>query len=127
MIIATHATLALLAVPLGLFVFLTVKGTTQHKFLGKIWVGCLGVVSVTAIRIQEITPGEYSFIHFLIPVTLITLIISIWSIRRFKQTKIQKYRKLHMVCMINVYIGALVIAGVFTLAPGRIFHQFIFG
>ena len=127
MVIIIHATLAILAVPLGLFIFSTQKGTGHHKFLGKIWITCLAMVSVTAIFIQEITPGEYSFIHLLIPVTLITLVVSIWSIRRFKQTKIQKYRKLHMISMINVYIGALVIAGLFTLTPGRIFHQFIFG
>ena len=127
MVIIIHAFFALLAVPLGLFVFLTQKGTGQHKFLGKIWITSLGIVSVTAVFIQEITPGEYSFIHLLIPVTLITLVVSIWSIRRYKQTKMQKYKKLHMTTMINVYIGALVIAGLFTLAPGRIFHQFIFG
>ena len=37
-IIYVHATLALLAVLLGLYIFLTKKGTKQHKMLGRIWV-----------------------------------------------------------------------------------------
>ena len=37
-IIYAHATLALLAVPLGLYILLTIKGTKQHKMLGRIWV-----------------------------------------------------------------------------------------
>ena len=37
-IIYAHATLALLAVTLGLYIFLTRKGTQQHRTLGQIWV-----------------------------------------------------------------------------------------
>ena len=127
MIIIIHAAFAILAVPLGLFVLLTQKGTGQHKLLGKIWIICLVIVSLTAGFIQSISPGEYSYIHLLIPVTLISLIYSIWSIRKYKKTNFEKYKYLHSVCMVNVYIGALIIAGAFTLAPGRVFHQLIFG
>ncbi len=59
-IIYAHATLALLAVPLGLYIFLNKKGTKQHKILGRIWVTFLIIVSLTAIFIQAINPGQYS-------------------------------------------------------------------
>ena len=126
-IIYAHATLALLAVPLGLYILLTKKGTKQHKMLGRIWVIFLIIVSLTAIFIQTINPGQYSWIHLLIPFTLVSLIYSIWNIKKYKKTKIERYKYSHMYSMIGVYVGALLIAGAFTLMPGRFFHHILFG
>ena len=126
-IIYIHATLALLAVPLGLYIFLTKKGTKQHRMLGRIWVIFLIIVSLTAIFIQTINPGQYSWIHLLIPFTLVSLIYSIWNIKKYKKTKIERYKYSHMYSMIGVYVGALLIAGAFTLMPGRFFHHILFG
>ena len=126
-IIYAHATLALLAVPLGLYILLTKKGTTQHRILGRIWVTFLIIVSLTAIFIQAINPGQYSLIHLLIPWTIGSLIYSIWNIKKFKNTKIERYKFAHMYSMIGVYVGALLIAGAFTLMPGRFFHEILFG
>ena len=126
-IIYVHAALALLAIPLGLYIFITRKGTKNHKMLGRTWVTVLIIVSLTAIFIQTINPGQYSLIHLLIPYTIGSLIYSIWNIRKFKKTKIESYKIKHMHSMIGVYIGALLIAGAFTLMPGRFFHEIIFG
>ena len=126
-IIYTHATFALLAVPLGHYVLLTKKGTKQHRILGRIWVTFLIIVSLTAIFIQAINPGQYSLIHLLIPWTIGSLIYSIWNIKKFKNTKIERYKFAHMYSMIGVYVGALLIAGAFTLMPGRFFHEILFG
>ena len=126
-IIYAHTTLALFAVPLGLYIFLTKKGTKQHKMLGRIWVTFLIIVSLTAIFIQTINPGQYSWIHLLIPFTLVSLIYSIWNIKKYKKTKIERYKYSHMYSMIGIYVGALLIAGAFTLMPGRFFHHILFG
>ena len=126
-IIYVHAALALLAIPLGLYIFITKKGTKNHKMLGRTWVTVLMIVSLTAIFIQTINTGQYSLIHLLIPYTIGSLIYSIWNIRKFKKTKIESYKIKHMHSMIGVYIGALLIAGAFTLMPGRFFHEIIFG
>ena len=126
-IIYVHAALALLAIPLGLYIFITRKGTKNHKMLGRTWVTVLMIVSLTAIFIQTINPGQYSLIHLLIPYTIGSLIYSIWNIRKFKKTKIESYKIKHMHSIIGVYIGALLIAGAFTLMPGRFFHEIIFG
>ena len=126
-IIYTHAAFALLAVPLGLYVLLTNKGTKQHRILGRIWVTFLIIVSLTAIFIQAINPGQYSLIHLLIPWTIGSLIYSIWNIKKFKKTRIERYKFAHMYSMIGVYVGALLIAGAFTLMPGRFFHEILFG
>ena len=126
-IIYTHAAFALLAIPLGLYVLLTKKGTKQHRILGRIWVTFLIIVSLTAIFIQAINPGQYSLIHLLIPFTLVSLIYPIWNIKKYKKTKIERYKYSHMYSMIGVYVGALLIAGAFTLMPGRFFHHILFG
>ena len=125
-IIYIHALLALLAVPLGLFILITKKGTNQHRILGRTWAIILVIVSLTAVFIQAINPGQYSLIHLLIPWTLGSLIYSVWNIKQFKKTKIERYKYAHMYSMIGVYIGALLLAGAFTLMPGRFFHALIF-
>ncbi|MDC1211223.1 DUF2306 domain-containing protein [Porticoccaceae bacterium] len=123
--IYVHAFFALLAVPLGLYILLTQKGTKKHKLIGRIWSLFLLIVSFTAIFIQAITPGQYSLIHLLIPWTIGSLIYSIWSIRKFQKTKLAKYKKAHMYSMIGVYVGALLVAGLFTLMPGRLFYEIL--
>ena len=123
----THITFSLAAVPVGIYIFLTKKGTSRHKLAGRVWVALLTIVSMSAISIQSINPGHYSLIHLLIPFTIGSLIYSIWSIRRFKVTRLQKHRYAHMHSMIGVYVGALLIAGALTLLPGRFLHEVVFG
>ena len=125
-LVYAHAALALLAVPLGLYIFINKKGTKQHRILGRTWAIILVIISLTAVFIQAINPGQYSLIHLLIPWTLGSLIYSVWNIKQFKKTKIEKYKYAHMYSMIGVYVGALLLAGAFTLMPGRLFHALIF-
>ena len=90
-IIYAHAFFALLAIPFGIVIFLTEKGTALHKMIGRFWVFLLIVVSLSATFIQTINPGQYSLIHLLIPYTMGSLIYSIWSIQKFKKIRIPKY------------------------------------
>ena len=127
LLIVTHTAFALVAVPVGAYIFLTQKGTSRHKLAGRFWVALLTIVSMSAIPIQSVNPGHNSLIHLFIPFTIGSLIYSIWNIRRFKVTRLQKYRYAHMYSMIGVYVGALLIAGAFTLLPGRFLHGVVFG
>ena len=127
LLIVTHTAFALAAVPVGIYIFLNKKGTARHKLAGRFWVALLTIVSMSAIPIQSVNPGHNSLIHLLIPFTIGSLIYSIWNIRRFKVTRLQKYRYAHMYSMIGVYVGALLIAGAFTLLPGRLLHGVVFG
>lgn len=126
-IIIVHSTLAIFAVVLGLVILLRQKGTSTHRQMGRVWTIVLVIVASTAIFIQEITPGQYSYIHLLIPFTLASLVYSIWAIRKFKITNNVRYRNAHVFSIIGVYVGGLVVAGAFTPMPGRIFHQLLFG
>ena len=126
-LVYTHAVLALLAAPLGLYIFINKKGTKQHRALDRTWMTILVIVSLTAIFIQTIKPGQYSLVHLLIPFTIGSLSYSIWKIKKFKKTRIERYKLAHMYSMIGVYVGALLVAGAFTLSPDRFFHRIIFG
>ena len=109
--------LALLAVPLGLFIFLNKKGTGLHKASGSVWIS-LTIASLSAIFIQAINPDTYSPIHLLIPFTIGEFDLPVWSIKRFQKTKINRYRDSHKYSMIGVYVGALLIAGA-SIIPGQ--------
>jgi uncharacterized membrane protein len=52
--------------------------------------------------------------------TLVTLPLAVWAAHRHEVTA-------HRRAMIMPFSGALVIAGLFTLLPGRIMHAVVFG
>ena len=119
--IPLHAIMAMTAVILGGIQLSMKKGGAIHKFLGRIWVGIMMFVSISSFFIHEIKLwGAYSPIHLLSLLTIFTLGVGIYYIRvgnvkRHKQT------------MITLYFFALIVAGFFTLYPGRIMHQILIG
>ena len=52
-IIYVHAFFALAAVPVGLNIFFKKKGTKQHRFIGRVWVSFLLIVSFTGLFITS--------------------------------------------------------------------------
>jgi uncharacterized membrane protein len=52
--------------------------------------------------------------------TLAMLPLAVW---RARQHDVRKHRR----AMLGLFVGALVIAGVFTFLPGRIMHAVVFG
>ena len=125
-IIIIHIIFALTAFFLGLFILMTKKGTISHQMLGKLFLLSMMVVAFSAMFIQEINQGQYSFIHLFVPVTIISLFWGIWSIRHYRKTSEIKFLKAHKIAMISLFFGALVVTGSFTLLPGRFLHQLLF-
>ena len=113
--ILSHILMAILAFFLGLRNIISKKGNYTHKVVGWIWVIAMTYVSISSFWIKSLNEGKYSLIHLLSIWVLICLVLGIYFIRK-------KKRKLHYAFMIGNYIG-LVIAGVFTLLPGRFFDQ----
>jgi uncharacterized membrane protein len=119
--IRLHAFAAMTAFALGLVQLAAPKGTLPHRTLGWIWVTLMLVVSVTAFFIHQIRLwGEWSPIHLLAIFTLIMLPVAVLAAHRHAVA-------LHRRTMIGLFVGALVIAGLFTLVPGRIMHAVVFG
>ena len=125
-VIFLHAVFAFVCFLMGTYVLLNPKGTPKHMQFGRIYLGLMVFVSLSALFIREINGHSYSLIHVLIPVTLISLYVAVRSIKRFRITREPKLLMRHKITMIFTYVGGLVIAGAFTLAPGRVLHRLIF-
>jgi len=119
--IELHAFAAMAAFALGIVQFAAPKGTVPHRLVGWFWVLLMLAVAVSAFWIHKIRLwGPWSPIHLLAIFTLITLPIAVWNAHRHRVQH-------HRIAMISLFVGALVIAGVFTLVPGRIMHAVVFG
>jgi uncharacterized membrane protein len=119
--IQLHAFAAMSAFVLGLVQFAAPKGTLPHRTLGGIWVALMFVVAISSFFIHELKVwGAWSPIHLLSIFTLVMLPLGVW---RAHHHQVQAHRW----TMISIFIGALVIAGLFTLVPGRIMHAVVFG
>src|SRR2546422_5885685 len=119
--IELHAFAAMAAFALAIVQFAAPKGTIPHRTIGWIWVTLMLGVALSSFFIHQIRLwGPWSPIHFLSIFTLVTLPLAVWAAHRHDVAR-------HRRAMISLFLGALVIAGVFTLVPGRIMHQVVFG
>ncbi|MGJ4956637.1 DUF2306 domain-containing protein [Bradyrhizobium sp. HKCCYLRH2015] len=116
-----HAVAAMTAFALGLLQFAAPKGTLPHRTLGWIWVALMAAVAASSFWIHTIRlVGPFSPIHLLSIYTLAVLPLAVWAAHRHRVAA-------HRRAMITLFSGALVIAGLFTLMPGRIMHKVVFG
>jgi uncharacterized membrane protein len=120
-VIPLHAFAAMTAFVLGVVQFAAPKGTLPHRTVGWIWVGLMATVAVSSFWIHQARVwGPWSPIHLLSIFTLVVLPLGVWKAHHHEVTA-------HRRIMIFIFSGALVIAGLFTLVPGRIMHAVVFG
>lgn len=119
-----HLYTVLPAFILGTISFLLKKGTSTHKAIGKLYmILMLFTATVSLFMPAAVGPtlfNHFGWIHSFSILTLYTIPTAYIAIK--KGNIIVHKRK-----MIILYIGALVIAGAFTLMPGRYLHSVIFG
>jgi uncharacterized protein (DUF2141 family)/uncharacterized membrane protein len=118
-VVLIHVVAALVALALGAAVFLRRKGTTTHGWMGRTWAV---LMLITAISTYWITgdDGKYSWIHGLsVFVTLAVPLAVFYAIRG----NIARHRGL----MTGLYIGALIVAGGFSLSPDRLLGKTLLG
>ena len=119
--IPLHAFAAMAAFVLGLVQFAAPKGTLPHRTIGWIWVGLMALVAASSFWIHQIRlVGPFSPIHLLSIFTLLMLPLAVWRAHTHRVVA-------HRWSMIFIFTGALVVAGLFTLLPGRIMHSVFFG
>ncbi len=119
-VIQVHLTAALTALVIGAVLMLRVKGTTLHKLLGWTWVIAMGTTAVSSLFIQTINPGHFSFIHLLSGWTIVGLPGAVYAIKRGKVAA-------HRRAMTGMFVGGLLIAGLFTFLPGRLLWTVFLG
>jgi len=119
--IPSHAYAALAATAVGAVQFTAPKGTRRHRLMGWAFVLLLGYAALSAIFISSIgTWGYFSPIHILIPVTVFGLF---QGVRTARAGRIAAHRSV----MVQLFVLALLVTGLFTLWPGRIMHTVVFG
>jgi uncharacterized membrane protein len=119
--ISLHAFAAMSAFVLGLVQFAAPKGTLPHRTIGWVWVLLVIAVAISSFWIHQIRlVGPWSPIHLLSIFVLIMLPLAVWRAHRHRVSE-------HRRGMIAIFSGALVVAGLFTLLPGRIMHAVLFG
>lgn len=119
--IQLHAAAALAAFALGVVQLVRVKGTAGHRALGYTWVGLMLIVAISSFWIHDLRIwGPWSPIHLLSIMVLAMLPLAIYFAR------VHRVRG-HKLTMLGLFSGALIIAGIFTFAPGRIMYRVVFG
>jgi uncharacterized membrane protein len=120
-VIQLHAFAALGAFGLGAVQLAAPKGTIPHRLFGWLWASLMLAVVLSSFFIHTIRLwGPWSPIHLLSLFTLIMVPLAVLSARRHQ---VERHRR----AMTGLFAGALVIAGIFTLLPGRIMHDVVFG
>jgi uncharacterized membrane protein len=120
-VIQVHAFAAIGAFALGALQLAAPKGTLPHRTVGWTWVVLMLAVAASSFWIHEIRlVGPFSPIHLLSILTLVTVPLAVLAARRHRVVT-------HRKAMTSIFLGALVIAGLFTFMPGRIMHQAAFG
>lgn len=117
--IQIHAAAAVGALLLGVVQFARPKGGGGHRTLGWIWVVLMTVVAVSSFWIQTLF-GGFGPIHGL---SLLTLAVLPLAVHRARSGAIARHRA----SMVALFVGALVITGLFTLLPGRLLGQALIG
>lgn len=118
-VIAIHLAAALAATAIGPLALWARLGTCQrprlHRAAGYAWVTLIVATAVSALFIRDFrlpNLAGYTPIHLLIPFTVGQLF---FSFRALLRGNIEGHRK----SMQGLYIGACLVAGAFTLLPGR--------
>jgi uncharacterized membrane protein len=120
-IIQVHAAFAFAAIGLGAVQLLAPKGTLPHRTIGWAWSILMILVAGSSLFIHAIRMwGPWSPIHLLSLFTLAVVPIGVLQARRHNV-------RAHRSTMLWIFTLALVVTGLFTLAPGRIMNQVVFG
>lgn len=111
-VVLVHLIAAIVALGVGAVVFLRRKGTATHVWFGRSWAVLMMVVALSSFAITG-PDGKYSWIHGLsVFVTAMVPLAVYFAIRG----RINTHRQI----MAGLYIGGLVIAGLFALHPARL-------
>ena len=94
-----------------------------HRAFGYAWVTLMVATAVSALFIRnEVGPSVAGFgwIHLFVPLTFLGLFS---AFRNLARGNIAAHRQ----AMLGTYFGACIVAGGFTLMPGRFLGNLIFG
>lgn len=109
---------------IGAYLLLNQKGTTKHRTIGKVYLSLMFFTAIISLFLPAHVGNQFlhhfGWIHLFSILTLYSVPTAIIAI---KKGNVKEHKRK----MILLYFGALVIAGGFTLTPGRYLHNVLFG
>ncbi len=123
LVIQLHAFAAMAALLLGIVQFSSRKGTLPHRTVGWIWVALMLSIAISSFWIHGKSNrmiGVWSPIHLLSILVLVMVPLAVFAAHHHRV-------RAHKITMISVFIGGLIVAGLFTFVPGRIMNAVAFG
>ena len=116
-VILIHVIAAVVALGRGALVFLRRKGTAGHGWMGRAWAVLMLVVAISSFWITG-KDGLYSWIHGLSAFVTLAIPLAVsFAIRG----KVNAHRKL----MTGLYIGGLLVAGLFSFSPDQMLGEML--
>jgi uncharacterized membrane protein len=116
-LILVHMYAAFAALGIGALVFLRRKGTASHGWLGRSWAALMLLVAVSSFWITG-KDGLYSWVHGLSLFVAVAIPLAVYWAMRGKV-------RAHRLLMSGLYIGGLLVAGLFTLTPDRLLGRML--
>lgn len=115
-VIVAHMSAAFLAIGVGALAFVAPKGSATHRWAGRTWVSLMLVAAISSFWIR--VHGQFSVIHLLSVAVPLMLGAAVY----YAATgRIARHRKM----MTRMYLFGLVVAGLFTLLPGRLLGRLL--
>jgi len=109
---------------IGGWLLIRPKGTPVHRLLGRIYVVLMiATALVTLAMPAEVGPrllGHLGYVHLFSVLVLVSIPLAVRGARRGSI-------RTHRSHMLGVYFGGILVAGGFTLMPGRLLHGWLLG
>lgn len=96
------------------------KGDRLHRLLGRVWAVLLLVTAVISFDIRVLNDGQLGPIHILSAIMIVSVPGMVWAARTGRIGLHKRFAR-------GITIGALLIAGFFTLLPSRDLGGWLFG
>ena len=118
-----HLVTAIGTLLLGIVILSRRKGTWSHRRLGWVWVVLMGSTALTSAFIRDDrlpNLAGYTPIHGFTLFVAVMLPLAVWHIRH---GNVRGHRK----AMQGIFIGGCLVAGLFTVLPGRFLGSLLWG
>jgi uncharacterized membrane protein len=118
--IQVHVAAAILALVLGLYQFLSRKGSVPHRIVGWIWIALLALICVTSFFI----PGSWH----IGPVSMFHLlsVYTLWSLYKGAQAARRGEVEDHRSYMSWLFGLSIVVSAAIAVASGGVLYQVVF-
>ena len=116
LVVYVHFIAALTAMLVGAVQLARPKGTDSHRAIGWTWATLMMTVAITSLWIPSFL--KFSWIHLFTLLTVVTLPLALFNAHRGNV-------RAHAGGMRGLYLGGVIIAGIFAFAPGRLLGNFL--